>query len=118
MQNLVDVLQRTGRLQREFDVYQILSIIIVNAENFQVRHRLIKKVIDEQLSYKPDLETRNRKSLEQPAPFAAAWELRCGPGNRFRIFYEVDTQERRVGILAIGVKEGNRLFIGGEEFQL
>ena len=80
-------------------------------------HRLIEKTIDEQLSYTPDRETRNRKPMEEPAPFSTAWELRFGPANRFRVFYDVDTQERRVEVLAIGVKEGNQLFIGGEELQ-
>jgi mRNA-degrading endonuclease RelE of RelBE toxin-antitoxin system len=80
-------------------------------------HRLIKQVIDEQLSYTPERETRNRKPLEQPAPFGATWELRCGPNNRFRVFYEADLEEQSVWVLAIGVKEGNRLFIGGKELE-
>ena len=81
-------------------------------------HRLIQKTIDEQLTCTPEKETRNRKPLEQPAPFGATWELRFGPGNCFRVFYEVDNVEQTVWILAIGVKERNRLFIGGEEFEL
>jgi mRNA-degrading endonuclease RelE of RelBE toxin-antitoxin system len=79
-------------------------------------HRLIERILDEQLAHAPEKETRNRKPLEQPAPFEATWELRCGPSNRFRIFYEV--QDDEVWILAIGIKEGNRLLIGGEEFKL
>jgi hypothetical protein len=55
--------------------------------------------------------------LDQPAPFGASWELRCGPDNRFRVFYEVDAAAREVQILAIGVKERNRLLIAGEEYQ-
>ena len=39
-----------------------------------------------------------------------------GPNNRFRVFFEVDREEMRVLILAVAVKERNRLFIGGEEF--
>lgn len=78
-------------------------------------HRLIEKTIDEQLSYTPERETRNRKSLERPTSFGATWELRFGANNRFRVFYEVDVVEYRVEILAIGVKEGNRLFVGGKE---
>ncbi len=79
-------------------------------------HRLIEKTIDEQLTYTPDRETRNRKPLEQLGPVAATWELRFGPKNRFRVFYEVNADEKAVQVLAIGVKEGQRLFIGGEEF--
>jgi mRNA-degrading endonuclease RelE of RelBE toxin-antitoxin system len=79
-------------------------------------HRLIRETLDEQLRYLPDEVTRNRKPLEQPAPFGATWELRFGPRNRYRVFYEVDRAERVVWVLAIGVKERNRLLIGGEEF--
>jgi mRNA-degrading endonuclease RelE of RelBE toxin-antitoxin system len=80
-------------------------------------HRLIRETIDEQLRYLPDQVARNRKPLEQPAPFGATWELRFRPHNRFCVFYEVDREEQVVGVLAIGIKERNRLFIGGEEFE-
>jgi hypothetical protein len=69
------------------------------------------------LKYKATEETRNRKPLEQPAPFAATWEIRCGPGNRFRVFYDVDTESKNVEVLAIGVKDRNRLTFGGEEYE-
>lgn len=81
-------------------------------------HRLLRQTIDERLGYTPEQTTRNRKPLERPASFGATWELRCGPQNRFRVFYEVKASERTVTILAIGVKEGHRLLIGGEEFEL
>ncbi len=81
-------------------------------------HRLIEKTIDEQLAFVPEQETRNRKPLERPTAFGATWELRCGPKNCFRVFYEVKPLEQVVRILAIGVKERNRLFIGGEEIQI
>jgi mRNA-degrading endonuclease RelE of RelBE toxin-antitoxin system len=81
-------------------------------------YHLIQKTLDEQLLYAPDQETRNRKPVEQPAPFGATWELRFGPGNCFRVFYEVDNSERMVWILAIGIKVRDRLLIGGEEFEL
>jgi mRNA-degrading endonuclease RelE of RelBE toxin-antitoxin system len=80
-------------------------------------HRLIQKTIDEQLNYTPEKKTRNRKPLDQPAPFGATWELRFGPNNRFRVLYEVEVEEQTVWVLAIGIKEGNKLFIGGEEFE-
>jgi mRNA-degrading endonuclease RelE of RelBE toxin-antitoxin system len=81
-------------------------------------HRLIQKTLDEQLLYAPDQETRSCKPIEQPAPFGATWGLRFGRGNCFRVFYEVDNTERVVWILAIGIKERERLLIGGEEFGL
>jgi len=80
-------------------------------------HSLIERTIDERLGYTPDRETRNRKPLEPPAPFSATWELRFGSNNRFRIFYAIDSMEQVVWVLAIGVKEGNRLLIGGKEFK-
>jgi hypothetical protein len=81
-------------------------------------HSLIRNTIKKQLSYGPDVETRNRKPLTQPSMFGTAWELRFGPDNRFRVFYRTDTDAYKVRILAIGVKQGNRLFISGEEFKL
>jgi mRNA-degrading endonuclease RelE of RelBE toxin-antitoxin system len=61
--------------------------------------------------------TRNRKRLETPAPFDATWELRFGTDNRFRVLYEIDDVKKAVNILAIGIKDRNRLLIGGEEFK-
>jgi hypothetical protein len=80
-------------------------------------HGLLRRTIHEQLTFTPTEETRNRKPLDQPAPFAASWELRCGPDNRFRVFYDVDPESQEVRVLAIGVKVRNRLSIGGEEYE-
>ena len=57
----------------------------------------------------------NRKPLEGPALLGADWEIRFGPDNRFRVFYRIDVENHEVEILAIGVKEKERLYIGGEE---
>ncbi|UBF26471.1 type II toxin-antitoxin system RelE/ParE family toxin [Kovacikia minuta CCNUW1] len=81
-------------------------------------HSLIRETIAKQLAYTPLEVTRNRKPLEQPAPFGATWELRFGTQNRFRVFYEVDTAEKRVLILAISVKDREKLVVGGEEVEL
>ncbi len=81
-------------------------------------HALIRKTIEEQLRFEPETETRNRKPLQQPGVFGATWELRFGPDNRFRVFYAVDHDNREVQIQALGVKERNRLIIGGEEVEL
>jgi hypothetical protein len=80
-------------------------------------HSMIKSEIESQLLHEPDVETRNQKPLERPIVFGADWELRLGPDNRFRVFYEVKRESRQVRILAVGVKERNRLFIAGEEFK-
>jgi mRNA-degrading endonuclease RelE of RelBE toxin-antitoxin system len=92
--------------------------VVAHLDAIERKHqRLIELTLDEQLGHTPDRETRNRKLLEQPAPFGATWELRFGSNNRFRVFYEIDLEERIVWILAIGLKAGNRLIVGGEEWE-
>lgn len=81
-------------------------------------HSLIRTTIEEQLQFEPETITRNRKPLLRPIDVDVNWELRFGPGNRFRVFYRVDAEQRQVRILAIAVKVGNRLFLAGEEVQL
>jgi len=76
---------------------------------------LIMRSIEEQLRHTPASESRNRKLLVPPAPYGASWELRCGPGNRFRVLYSVQPESRTVEILAIGVKDRNRLLFGTAE---
>jgi mRNA-degrading endonuclease RelE of RelBE toxin-antitoxin system len=78
-------------------------------------YSLIRKEIDEQLTYEPDVPTRNRKPVRSSAVFQAEWEIRFGPKNRFRVFYQIDKENRRVRIVAVGEKVRNRLFVGGEE---
>jgi mRNA-degrading endonuclease RelE of RelBE toxin-antitoxin system len=80
-------------------------------------HRLIRETVNQQLSFLPGRVTRNRKPLEHPAPFGATWELRFGPHNRFRVFYDIDFSQSLVQVLAIGIKERNRVTIGREEFE-
>jgi hypothetical protein len=81
-------------------------------------HSLIRAAVEEQLRFEPETPTRNRKQLERPLDLGARWELRFGPDNRFRVFYRVEVEQRRVRILAVAVKERNRLFIAGEEVKL
>jgi len=80
-------------------------------------HSLIRTTIEEQLKMAPGTPARNRKRLETPPPFDATWELRFGSNNRFRVLYEIDELRKIVNILAIGIKDRNRLLIGGEEFK-
>ena len=81
-------------------------------------HALIRRKVGEQLRFGPGVETTNRKPLRQPAPFGATWEIRFGPGNRFRVLYDIEEEAHRVRILAVGEKQRERLLIGGEEVQL
>ena len=79
---------------------------------------LIRETIDQQLTHEPDVETRNRKPVRTPAAFQAEWELRFGPNNRFRVFYQIDRENRVIRIVAVGLKDRNRLVVGGEEVTL
>ncbi|MBM4423334.1 MAG: addiction module toxin RelE [Chloroflexi bacterium] len=75
-----------------------------------------KQVLDEidaQLTYEPNVETRNRKRL-RPNDIAE-WELRVG---RFRVFYDVREEVSIVKVEAIGYKAGGKLFVHGEEYEL
>ena len=75
--------------------------------------KYIFEEVEIQLEYQPIEETRNRKKLRPNQ--LAEWELRM---DRFRVFYDVDTEKQRVIIEAIGYKRGNQLFIRGEEYTL
>ncbi len=81
-------------------------------------HSLIRRTIENQLQFEPNVETRNRKPLKRPAELGADWELRFGPDNCFRVFYAVELNSLQVSILAIGIKQRNRLFIGGDEVNI
>ncbi|MGO9470526.1 MAG: type II toxin-antitoxin system RelE family toxin [Isosphaeraceae bacterium] len=81
-------------------------------------HALIREKIGEQLRFEPTTETTNRKPLRQPALLGANWEIRFGSDNRFRVLYDINQENHVVQIMAIGEKQRDRLFIGGEEVQL
>jgi len=81
-------------------------------------HASIRANIEDQLTYEPGVETNNRKPLDRPVMFGARWELRFGPNNRFRVYYRIHKPAREVHILAIGVKEREKVSIGGEEYDL
>ncbi len=76
------------------------------------RNRILDN-IKKQLIYKPNEETRNKKLLrENPL---ADWELRIAP---YRVFYDIDETKRIVRILAIGIKDREKIIIDGEEIIL
>lgn len=75
---------------------------------------IVLNEIEVQLLHEPLVETRNRKKL-RPNPIAP-WELRVGD---IRIFYDVEqTQMKRVNILSVGIKIGNKVVISGKEIEL
>ncbi len=70
--------------------------------------------VDKQLTRQPIVETKNRKPM-RPNPLAS-WELRIG---KLRVYYDLEEEpEKVVYIIAIGVKDRNRVWIGGEEIDL
>jgi mRNA-degrading endonuclease RelE of RelBE toxin-antitoxin system len=75
--------------------------------------KIIRDAMIEQLSYEPTMPTRNRKEMR--SNLTAVWELRIG---NFRVYYDVDEEEAIVDIRAVGVKEGNKVRIGGERVEL
>ena len=68
---------------------------------------------EEQLTHQSNIETRNRKKLRPNR--IAEWELQIG---KYRVFYDVDIEANAVEVKMIGYKEGNRLFVRGEEYTL
>jgi len=79
---------------------------------------LIQDTIETQLRFEPHVETRNRKPLREPTDFGATWELRFGPNNRFRVYYDIRLAENQVVILAVGVKIRNELWVGKERWEI
>jgi len=66
-----------------------------------------------QLAHQATQQTRNRKRLRPNQ--LAEWELRVGD---FRVFYDVDAEKAVVKIEAVGYKQGSKLFVHGEEYEL
>ncbi len=75
--------------------------------------RRVLASVQEQLRHQTERETRNRKRLRPNE--LAEWELRIGI---FRVFYDVDEENDLVKIEAVGYKQGNTLFVHGEEYEL
>jgi len=74
---------------------------------------IILDEIEDQLTYQPNVETRNRKPLRSHP--LGEWELRV---DKFRVFYDIDAGNETVLVKAVGVKIGNRLIIRGKEYEL
>jgi mRNA-degrading endonuclease RelE of RelBE toxin-antitoxin system len=75
---------------------------------------MVFDAVDDQLAHEPAVETRNRKPM-RPNPLSP-WELRIGD---LRVYYEIaEDPEQIVTIVAVGVKDRNRVLIGGKEIKL
>jgi mRNA-degrading endonuclease RelE of RelBE toxin-antitoxin system len=78
------------------------------------QRKIVLDTVDRQLLNQPNVETKNRKPM-RPNP-VAPWELRIGS---LRVYYDVeDAPESKVIVVAVGIKEGNRVRIGGEVIDL
>lgn len=75
--------------------------------------KLIVSEIREQLTDRPLVETKNRKSLRDNP--IASWELRIG---KYRVFYEVNDPAKMVSVVSVGHKEHNILLIRDKEVQI
>ena len=71
---------------------------------------LVVDAVSERLTHQPGVETKNRKPMREGQ--ISRWELRV---EAFRVFYNLDEENRAVEIIAIGKKEHDRLFIRGQE---
>jgi mRNA-degrading endonuclease RelE of RelBE toxin-antitoxin system len=70
--------------------------------------------VDEQLTYEPTAETRNRKPMRPNS--LAPWELRLGD---LRVYYVVQEQPvPKVLIRAIGIKERDQVRIANKVVEL
>ena len=70
--------------------------------------------VEEHLADQPAVETGNRKPMRPNS--IATWELRIGD---LRIYYDIQEEpEQLVTILAVGIKDRNRVLIGGVEVKL
>lgn len=75
---------------------------------------IIFDAVDKQLCYEPKVETRNRKLMRSNA--LSVYELRV---QNLRIYFDVEEiPEKVVVIRAIGQKDRNQIYIGGEKITL
>jgi len=73
--------------------------------------RTVLDTVVVQLAHQPTVSTRNRKLMK--ANRLAPWELRIGS---LRVYYEV--KARVVIVKAVGFKDRDRVWIGGEEIEV
>lgn len=70
----------------------------------------ILDTIEQQLTYQPSTETRNRKPLRPNSRFE--WELRI---SNYRVFYNIIKSKVIVTVIAVGYKKHNKLYIRDQE---
>jgi mRNA-degrading endonuclease RelE of RelBE toxin-antitoxin system len=81
---------------------------------FKKRERkIIVDAIAGQLGRDPTGETRNRKRLRPNA--TSEWELRI---EKYRVFFDLNHEERLVEVRVVAEKKGNRVVVRGKEYKL
>ncbi|HEX8521373.1 MAG TPA: type II toxin-antitoxin system RelE/ParE family toxin [Tepidisphaeraceae bacterium] len=76
------------------------------------QQRTVLENVQDKLTFQPTVQSRNRKQLRPN--HLATWELRVGD---LRVYYIISSPDF-VSIVAVGVKVRDRVYIGGEEFEL
>jgi mRNA-degrading endonuclease RelE of RelBE toxin-antitoxin system len=84
--------------------------VVKDLQSIPAFHRgQVVAAVEDQLAYVPKTATRNRKPLVNLIPPWLAdppvWELRVGT---YRVFYDVDEEERIVTVRAVRRKPGGR----------
>jgi mRNA-degrading endonuclease RelE of RelBE toxin-antitoxin system len=75
------------------------------------RRAMVVDQVEQRLTHEPTVPARNRKRMDPDKKlFVAPWELRLGD---VRVYYAVE--EQKAIVLAVGIKEREKLFIGGKE---
>ncbi len=76
----------------------------------------VSESLRSQLLHQPTQPTRNRKRMDPDRRFyVAPWELRIG---KLRVYYAVMEEVALVVVTKIGIKDRDRVIIGGESFEL
>ncbi len=79
------------------------------------RRAAIMDQLEEGLAHQPTARARNRKPMHPDRKlYVAPWELRLGD---LRVYYAVEDAPKKVIVMAVGIKERERLFIGGLEVE-
>jgi mRNA-degrading endonuclease RelE of RelBE toxin-antitoxin system len=79
------------------------------------RRAMVVDQLEERLTYEPTVPARHRKRMDPDKKFfVAPWELRLGD---VRVYYAVEEETKKVIVLAVGIKQREKLFIGGREVE-
>jgi len=97
-------------------VYRITFTLGANEDLLWFRkseQRIIVAGAKEQLTHEPLRVTPNRKPLRTNP--IAAWGIRL---EEYRVFYDVDVDNRIVTVRAVGYKDHNELFVRGVKVKI